>query len=172
MKKIRFLVVLGCLFPWMMQAQGNLQFNQVIVLSGAQTVPAGKVWKLESLIMPSPSFIKYQTQDGGSCGCNASSSYSKTRYITDYVASFFAGKNNIKINGEEISYQNTIIWLNAGSTVEPIVLTTPPQQPTPASGNCYSPYWIDNAYVGCGPYTPPQVSVTPKISIIEFNVTP
>lgn len=169
MKSVAVIFLLLCNFAF---SQGSLQFNQVLVLSGLQTVPAGKVWKIESIIMPSPSFIKYQGVDGGSCGCNSSSSYSKTKYVTDYIANFFAGKNNIKINGEEISYQNTIIWLNAGTSVEPIVLTTPPQPATPASGNCYSPYWIDGVYIGCGPYTPAQVSVTPKISIIEFNVVP
>jgi hypothetical protein len=159
-------------FSIIARAQGNLQFNQVILLSNLQTVPAGKVWKIESMFMPSPSFIKYQTQDGGSCGCNTSSSYSKTRYVTDYLAPFFAGKNNMKINGEEIVYNDNILWLKAGTTVEPIVLTTPLQTSTPGGNTCYSPYWIDGVYVGCGPYTPPQVSATPKFSIIEFNIIP
>jgi hypothetical protein len=171
MKKIIFYTVLF-IITISNYAQGNLQFNQVIILSALQTVPAGKAWKIESLIMPSPSFVKYNGVDGGSCGCNASQSYSKTKYVTDYLATFFAGKNNIRINGEEILYNNTIIWLNAGTTVEPITLTTPLQASTPASGNCYSPYWIDGIYVGCGPYSPPQVSATPKLSIVEFNIIP
>ena len=154
------------------QSQGNLQFNRVIILSNLQTVPTGKVWKIESMFMPSPPFIKYQTQDGGSCGCSSSSSYSKTRYVTDYLAPFFAGKNNMRINGEEIVYSDNILWLNAGTTVEPITLTTPIQASTPGNNGCYTPYWIDGVYVGCGPYTPPQVSATPKFSILEFNIIP
>ncbi len=42
-----FLLLL-CL-PWLSNAQGNLQFNQVkLVGSTAETVPVGKVWKIES----------------------------------------------------------------------------------------------------------------------------
>jgi hypothetical protein len=42
------------------RAQGNLQFNQVLVLDGNQntptyTVPAGKVWKVESATISSGS---------------------------------------------------------------------------------------------------------------------
>lgn len=31
--------------------QGNLQFNQVLLVSGSQAVPAGKVWKVESALI-------------------------------------------------------------------------------------------------------------------------
>jgi hypothetical protein len=170
--KIYYLSLFILFLSFSTKAQGNLQFNRVIILSSLQTVPAGKVWKIESMFMPSPLFIKYQTQDGGSCGCSASSSYSKTRYVTDYLAPFFAGKNNMKINGEEIVYNDKILWLDAGTTVEPIILTTPLQTSTPGGNSCYTPYWIDGVYAGCGPYTPAQVSATPKFSIIEFNIIP
>ena len=34
--------------------QGNLQFNQIVIVSSVnQTVPAGKVWKLESCMLTS-----------------------------------------------------------------------------------------------------------------------
>jgi hypothetical protein len=171
MKKYLFYILLLAVCI-QLKAQGNLQFNRVIILSSQQTVPTGKVWKIESMFMPSPAFIKYQTQDGGSCGCNSSSSYSKTRYVTDYLAPFFQGKNNLRINGEEIVYSDKVLWLNEGTSVQPIVLTTPLQTPTPGGNTCYSPYWIDGVYVGCGPYTPTQVSATPKFSILEFNIVP
>ena len=31
-------------------AQGNLQFNQVKLVSSVETVPAGKVWKIENIL--------------------------------------------------------------------------------------------------------------------------
>ena len=33
-----------------MIAQGNLQFNQVLLVTSTQTVPSGKVWKVENAI--------------------------------------------------------------------------------------------------------------------------
>ena len=36
------------------QAQGNLQFNQVKLVTTLETVPAGKVWKVESVIYNIP----------------------------------------------------------------------------------------------------------------------
>ncbi len=35
-------------------AQGNLQFNQVKLVTSQQTVPANKVWKVESVIYTIP----------------------------------------------------------------------------------------------------------------------
>lgn len=55
MKKILFSVFTLLLFAVGIKAQGNLQFNQIILLdiaSGATqaiTVPANKVWKIESV---------------------------------------------------------------------------------------------------------------------------
>jgi hypothetical protein len=58
MKNILLLSTLVCCFAFS-KAQGNLQFNQVILfdiaISGSQVinVPAGKVWKIESVGMGS-----------------------------------------------------------------------------------------------------------------------
>ena len=49
MKKLIFAFV--CIISFGVRAQGNLQFNQVIKVSNTQmTVPAGKVWKIESYL--------------------------------------------------------------------------------------------------------------------------
>jgi hypothetical protein len=49
MKKVVAILsfALVCLFT-QLRAQGNLQFNQVKLVTTVQTVPAGKVWKVES----------------------------------------------------------------------------------------------------------------------------
>lgn len=61
MKKLLFIIIL---FGFLgINAQGNLQFNQVINLdfSGTNTtpvtVPAGKVWKIENCMLNTPSNI-------------------------------------------------------------------------------------------------------------------
>lgn len=52
-------------------AQGNLQFNQVKLVTALETVPAGKVWKIESVIYNIPSEMSsYQTSQSLSCGVN------------------------------------------------------------------------------------------------------
>ena len=45
--------VLQCLIPAYSLAQGNtMQFNQIVLVgSSTQTVPVGKVWKVESVLM-------------------------------------------------------------------------------------------------------------------------
>ena len=52
-----------------LKAQGNLQFNQVLILDAtvagnAVTIPAGKVWKIESVAMVSNNSY-FQIQWGG-----------------------------------------------------------------------------------------------------------
>jgi len=43
-------VLLTCLMQIVLHAQGNLQFNQVLLLTATGTVPAAKVWKVESVL--------------------------------------------------------------------------------------------------------------------------
>lgn len=45
--------VLLCI-PGEVKAQGNLQFNRAILVSSPQTVPTGKVWKVESALIANP----------------------------------------------------------------------------------------------------------------------
>jgi hypothetical protein len=127
------------------------------------------------MLIPNEPFIKFSGQTGGSCGCNASSSYSRNLYVTSFTASEFQGKNNVVIDGINYVYKtdgNSICWLHEGQTIAPLNLTTP-AQPTHTGGNgCYAPYWIDGVFLSCNPFTPAQVSITPVISVIEFNVIP
>jgi hypothetical protein len=67
MKKLLFIAI--CFVSLNLSAQGNLQFNQVLSLdanSGGNpvTVPAGKVWKIESVAF-SNNNAYFQIQWGG-----------------------------------------------------------------------------------------------------------
>jgi hypothetical protein len=44
------LLIITCALSSSLFGQGNLQFNQVKLVSAVQTVPTGKVWKIESII--------------------------------------------------------------------------------------------------------------------------
>ncbi len=49
MKKIIFSILFS-ITMLVVNGQGNLQFNQVKLVSAIETVPAGKVWKIESIL--------------------------------------------------------------------------------------------------------------------------
>lgn len=69
MKKLYF--ILFVLLNQLAYAQGNLQFNQVKLVTALETVPVGKVWKIESVIYNIPSEMSsYQTSQSLSCGVN------------------------------------------------------------------------------------------------------
>jgi hypothetical protein len=64
-------LILFVLLNQLAYAQGNLQFNQVKLVTALETVPAGKVWKIESVIYNIPSEMSsYQTSQSLSCGVN------------------------------------------------------------------------------------------------------
>jgi hypothetical protein len=48
--RFTFLVFFCFLRPLGLFSQGNLQFNQVLLLTATGTVPSGKVWKVESVL--------------------------------------------------------------------------------------------------------------------------
>ena len=162
---IFFLVI----FIYTGYCQGTLQFNQVILLNSAnaQTVPNGKVWKVESALFSNDTYVAYSSSQGGGCSCGqGNSAYLYT--TTSTVSSLATG--NLTINGTTYNYSsNGNLWLPANTTLASVTITPPVQQATPSSG-CYSNYYINGAYQGCGPYTPPVTTITSIISVIEFNV--
>jgi hypothetical protein len=102
-------------------AQGNLQFNQAKIISNTdppQTVPAGKVWKIESVFTAGDQDV-YGVQTSGTTlslfpACGVPSFY--YLYSGRYLAI-----NNIPISfgihsaGEKMT--NLPIWVPAGSTI-------------------------------------------------------
>ena len=57
-----FIVVTAFFAVLYAYAQGNLQFNQVKLVSTVETVPAGKVWKLENYLPSSQLAIDLNRQ--------------------------------------------------------------------------------------------------------------
>jgi hypothetical protein len=103
-------------------AQGSLQFNQVLLVSTASTVPANKVWKIEAL-----------AYNGGAPFASQSASYSfifsGTRGF-DCIARFLINGNPVVIpttylqnNFNSTSGANfpfsLPMWLPAGTTLNP-----------------------------------------------------
>lgn len=156
------------LFTLLSYSQQQLEFNEVKIVSNLETVPAGKAWKIISVLVPKVSYLEMAEQTGGSCGCGSSGSFASRFYETAYWPNPSA--NNVIIDGEEFNLnQGTELWIPEGSTLSGIASTSPVQASVPASG-CYSNYHIDGTQMGCGPFTPTTVSATTKISVIEFNI--
>lgn len=117
------IIILLFLFitPTHLDAQGNLQFNQVKIISNtdpAQTVPAGKVWKIESVFSDASS----DTYNVDGAGTNQSffSSCGIPSFYFHYYGRYLA-INSIPISfgihsaGERMT--NLPIWVPAGSTI-------------------------------------------------------
>ncbi len=146
-----FLLMMGVFS--VVQAQGTLQFNQVKLVTASETVPAGKVWKLESVMSPEQ---RYPT--------------SGTTFPT-LSRSILVNGNTVTIreefvNGVSLGFNGCCgggLWLgntsqNANSNPTHLVRV--------ASDNTKLPLWLP-----AGTTVAPVVPVN-GMSIIEFNVIP
>ncbi len=105
MKK-SILIVIGLLFYVYSFSQGNLQFNQPLLLSTSNsstvllgTVPAGKAWKIEG----------YGTEVQGANSCGFSFNGSNV--------AFYSGTTYTYGSNYTYSNNNTDFWLPAGATL-------------------------------------------------------
>jgi len=136
MKKILFLFSI-LLIGLGVKAQGSLQFNQVVVINNGvtYTVPAGKVFKIESLNniagasaiqIPLSGCTPHPSIYGDESVCN----YAGSVYMTIDNLSFSIGGNSLTVGGltcacpatnlATVNVSNSInlpIWLDAGKTV-------------------------------------------------------
>ena len=92
-----------------LKAQGNLQFNQPILITNVlSTVPAGKVWKIESF---TPTSI-YQAHNGNI------SAFQITINGDNRIVGMPAGVNYNYSSGSHSAVMHTLpIWLPAGATL-------------------------------------------------------
>ena len=106
MKTFFFFIALS--FSSLAFSQGNLQFNQVKLVSSQETVPVGKVWKVENLmqsnvnsgvmlINPTRIFACSYNVNGKDC----------------FIGNTTASSTNISPNSGSFPF-----WLPAGSTLE------------------------------------------------------
>lgn len=96
-------------------AQGNLQFNQVKLVSSLETVPAGKVWKIENIL---PGVRPTTTSWGNSTldfiiNINNQTVY----YLSSESKGSLFGNGQTGISSISVGIGNAPIWLPAGSTL-------------------------------------------------------
>ena len=104
MKTFFFLILL--LLSSIAFSQGNLQFNQVKLVSTQETVPAGKVWKVESAIFQGGSNfqIVMYTYGSMSYSINGNACYIATTGVNT--------SSNMPVHDNAFPF-----WLPAGATL-------------------------------------------------------
>lgn len=100
---------------FIINAQGNLQFNQVKLVSSVETVPAGKVWKIENIL---PGVRPTTTSWGNSTldfiiNINNQTVY----YLSSESKGSLFGNGQTGISSISVGIGNAPIWLPAGSTL-------------------------------------------------------
>jgi len=115
--KLAFFVFLCFTLTWFAKAQGNLQFNQVKLVTSIETVPVGKVWKVESVIYNIPQTASgYQTANGS---CNYTSYESTAIEIAGVPTKVGQGTQPAAYSNLAYTHSYTIlpVWLPAGTTL-------------------------------------------------------
>ena len=116
MKKLYF--ILFILLNQLAFAQGNLQFNQVKLVTALETVPAGKVWKIESVIYNIPSEMSsYQTSQSLSCGVHTFQNFAIE--VAGVPTKTGQGVNALQLSNITYTqgYTELPIWLPGGATL-------------------------------------------------------
>lgn len=98
-------------------AQGNLQFNQVKLVSALETVPVGKVWKIESVIYNIPQTASgYQSTNGG-----CSYAYYESTAIEIAGTPTKVGQGTQPAAYSNLAYTHSYtmlpVWIPAGTTL-------------------------------------------------------
>ena len=101
----------------MANAQGNLQFNQVKLVTSIETVPLGKVWKIESVIYNiAPTASGYQSTAGA---CNSTCYESTGIEIAGIPTKVGQGTQPASYSNLVYTHSYTILplWIPAGTTL-------------------------------------------------------
>lgn len=115
-KRLLFLVFVS--MGHCIMAQGNLQFNQAKLVTAIETVPAGKVWKIESVIYHiGQASSGVQSTNGG---CNNSAYYESTAIeIAGTPTKVGQGTQAASYSNLSYTHSYTILplWLPSGTTL-------------------------------------------------------
>lgn len=98
-------------------AQGNLQFNQVKLVTSLETVPVGKVWKIESVIYNiALTATGYQAGTGS---CHSSTYESTAIEIAGTPTKVGQGTQPASYSNLAYTHSYTILplWIPAGTTL-------------------------------------------------------
>jgi hypothetical protein len=119
MKNFFLIIVLSSL-TLIGKAQGNLQFNKAKLVNTIDTVPSGKVWKIESIIYSS-SIVDALCNTSTNNSCNSNSKSDNITINGNSVivrqSSTVTGSYNFGYSTSLLWEQKLPIWLNQGNTI-------------------------------------------------------
>jgi len=133
-------------------SQGNLQFNQALILDNTlQTVPDGKVWKVTAI---------YGAQEVCVNRNNAENTTWTWRNL--YITNFFV--NGTEIRSQEIDFRSRL-WCSSSTCASCILNWPNDKYDLPANPNIM-PFWVpEGATVQSG-------GSNIFLSALEFNIIP
>jgi hypothetical protein len=105
-----FIISLTFLFCVTYMHSQNLQFSQVILVTNMQTVPTGKIWKVESYL---PTTVKVDSYSPTAFNIVVNS----VTYPIGHSAYGNAGGSNALAWSSEMVNTSLPLWLPAGATV-------------------------------------------------------
>jgi len=118
MKQLKHLFLFAFFLPLIAQAQGSLQFNQIKLVTTLETVPAGKVWKVESVIYNIPIDISgYQAAN--TANCNSTNYRSTSIEVNGTPTKVGQGTTTAAYSNllYTHAYTRLPVWLPAGATL-------------------------------------------------------
>lgn len=111
-------ILLLLLISGNIQAQGELQFNRVVLVSGAQTVPAGKVWKVEGAAVSAapdpPTLQSHKNIATANILINGNTTVVNATYTAYGVPAVSWGTSAAITTGNPTRFP---LWLPAGTTL-------------------------------------------------------
>ena len=108
MKNLLLLIII-CALSTSLFGQGNLQFNQVKLVSTIETVPTGKVWKVESSIFSGGAPFSITSYSVGSMSYFINGN---TCFVAQSGASPNTSNNNSPVKDNAFPF-----WIPAGTTL-------------------------------------------------------
>ncbi len=105
-------------FCGILSAQGSLQFNQVKVVTSVETVPVGKVWKVESVIYNIP-LDQPSAQSSGTASCTVTRYRHVAIEVNGIPTKVGEGSHAASYSSLDFfhSYTKLPFWLPAGFTL-------------------------------------------------------
>ncbi len=121
MKKV-ILTIIFAVAILVAKAQNNLQFNSIKLVSTVQTVPANKVWKVESCSFAGGfPFCVGTSSTSYFCGAsstNSSGTDAIMSYIVNGVTSYIIGITHHASYPSSMPNLSFPLWLPAGATLQ------------------------------------------------------
>jgi hypothetical protein len=111
----RIINIVFLMFSISIWSQGNLQFNQVKLVSSQETVPAGKVWKIEN-ILPS---VRPTTTSWGNATVDfiININNQAVYYLSSESKGNLGGNGTTGIAAITAGIGNSPLWIPAGTTL-------------------------------------------------------